>query len=79
VLVFWIASEALTGWGLSRREKGSPNDPKRPRDPNQLAKSIIYIATGQKPEIDPDEGKDAAAVALGRKGGLKAAQHEPRR
>ena len=24
--------------------------PKRPRDPNQLAKSIIDIATGQKPE-----------------------------
>jgi hypothetical protein len=23
--------------------------PKRPRDPNQLAKSIIDIATGQKP------------------------------
>jgi len=45
--------------------------PKRPRDPNQLAKSIIDIATGQKPEIDPDDGKDAAAVALGRKGGLK--------
>jgi len=25
--------------------------PKRPRDPNQLAKSIIDIATGQKPVI----------------------------
>jgi hypothetical protein len=24
--------------------------PKRPRDPNQLAKSIIDIATAQKPE-----------------------------
>jgi hypothetical protein len=22
VIVFWIASEALTGWGLSRWEKG---------------------------------------------------------
>jgi hypothetical protein len=45
--------------------------PKRPRDPNQLAKSIIDIATGEKPEHDPGAGKDPAAVALGRKGGLK--------
>ena len=46
--------------------------PKRPRDPNQLAKSIIDIATGQKPDRDPtpeEQGKDPAAVALGRKGG----------
>jgi hypothetical protein len=27
--------------------------PKRPCDPNQLAKSIIDIATGQKPDRDP--------------------------
>ena len=26
--------------------------PKRPRDPNQLAKAIIDIATGQKPDRD---------------------------
>jgi len=45
--------------------------PKRPRDPNQLGKAIIDIATGERPETDPDAGKDAAAVALGRKGGLK--------
>jgi hypothetical protein len=45
--------------------------PKRPRDPNQLAKAIIDIATGQAGEHDPDAGKDPAAVALGRKGGLK--------
>jgi len=48
--------------------------PKRPRDPNQLAKSIIDIATGQKPDRDPmpeEQGKDPAAVALGKKGGLK--------
>jgi hypothetical protein len=39
--------------------------PKRPRDPNQLAKSIIDIATGQKPDRDPtpeEQGKDPAAV-----------------
>lgn len=46
--------------------------PKRPRDPNQLAKSIIDIATGEKPNRDPtpeEQGKDPAAVALGKKGG----------
>jgi hypothetical protein len=44
---------------------------KRPRDANQLAKSIVDLATGQTEEKNPDDGKDPAAVALGRKGGLK--------
>lgn len=44
---------------------------KRPRDPNQLAKLIVDIATGEVEEPDPDEGKNPAAVELGRKGGLK--------
>ncbi len=44
---------------------------KRPRDPNQLAKLIVDLATGEAEEPDPDEGKDPAAVALGRKGGLR--------
>jgi hypothetical protein len=43
--------------------------PKRPRDPNQLAKSIIDIATGQQPS--PVDKRDPAAVELARKGGLK--------
>ncbi len=47
------------------------NKPKRPRDPNQLAKLIIDIATGEVEEAKPADGKDPAAVALGRKGGLK--------
>jgi len=45
--------------------------PKRPRDTNQLAKSIVDLTTGEAEEENPDEGKDPAAVALGRKGGLK--------
>ena len=45
--------------------------PKRPRDTNQLAKSIVDLTTGDADEVNPDEGKDPAAVALGRKGGLK--------
>ena len=44
---------------------------KRPRDTNQLAKSIVDLSTGQAEEKDPNEGKDPAAVSLGRKGGLK--------
>jgi hypothetical protein len=45
---------------------------KRPRDLNQLAASLVNESTGNAPEpVDPDEGKDPAAVALGRKGGLK--------
>lgn len=44
---------------------------KRPRDPNQLGKLIVDLATGEAEEPNPDEGKDPAAVSLGRKGGLK--------
>lgn len=44
---------------------------KRPRDPNQLAKLITDIATGEAQEAKTGDGKDPAAVALGRKGGLK--------
>lgn len=45
--------------------------PKRPRDTNQLAKSIVDIATGEKSDKEADDGKNPAAVALGRLGGLK--------
>lgn len=44
---------------------------KRPRDANELGRQIVDEATGNAPPFDPDEGKDPAAVALGRKGGLK--------
>lgn len=44
---------------------------KRPRDPNQLAKLIVDIATGEPVDEAPVAEKDPAAVALGRKGGLK--------
>jgi hypothetical protein len=44
---------------------------KLPKDPNQKAKSIVDIATGQSEgTISQDEVKSAAA-ALGRLGGLK--------
>lgn len=47
---------------------------KPPRDTNQLAKFIVDVATGEKPAEEmpkTDDGKNAAAVALGRLGGLK--------
>jgi hypothetical protein len=48
---------------------------KRPRDVNELASEIVREATGDKQpaseQPDTDEGKDPAAVALGRRGGLK--------
>lgn len=45
--------------------------PKRPRDPNQLAKLIVGISTGEAEDQDPDAGKNPAAVALGKLGGIK--------
>ncbi len=49
--------------------------PQRPRDANQLAKLIVALSVGDanEPVAPPpdDSGKDPAAVALGRKGGLK--------
>ena len=37
---------------------------------NQLAKAIVDISVGESsPEVDPDEGKNPAAVARGRLGG----------
>ena len=51
-----------------------PKTPKRPRDFSQAAKLVVDIASGQivNRELTPEEqGKDPAAVALGKRGGLK--------
>jgi hypothetical protein len=50
---------------------------KRPRDPAQLAKLIVDIATGEVPDRAPtpeEQGKDPAAVALGKRGGAARAK-----
>jgi hypothetical protein len=53
---------------------------KRPRDLNTLAKSIVDEATGEAPpEPEPETEKDPAAVALGRKGGLKGGKSRARK
>lgn len=56
--------------GMSKRSSKK----KRPRDINQLAKAIVDDATGEGDEegaSEQDEGKNPAAVALGRLGGRK--------
>jgi len=48
--------------------------PKRPRDFSQAAKLVVDVASGQVEDREPtpeEQGKDPAAVALGRKGGQK--------
>jgi hypothetical protein len=50
-----------------------PKHPKRPRDPNQLAKLIVDLATGEATEPAPTP--DSAAAELGRKGGAARARN----
>ena len=60
---------------------GEPCQTPRPRDPVKLGKLIGDILTGQvedrAPDRPEDPNKDAAAVALGRKGGLKGGRARP--
>ena len=56
-----------------------PKNPRRPRDPNQLAKLITDIATGEAEDAKP-EPKDEAAAIMGRKvGAARAASMTPER
>ncbi len=53
-----------------------PSRAKRPRDPAQLAKFIVDVATGEIEDRKPtpeEQGKDPAAVEMGRKGGAARA------
>lgn len=43
--------------------------PKRPRDPNQLARLIVGISTGEIKDLDPNAGKNPSAIERGQKGG----------
>jgi len=72
---------------MPKRSGRPPTQPKRPRDANELGALIVRLATDDElepeadpaaidlvpvqPEPRPDDGKDPAAVALGRKGGKK--------
>ena len=46
-----------------------PRGEKRPADVNARAVMIAKIATGEVENVTTDDGKNAAAVALGRMGG----------
>lgn len=48
-----------------------PKRSRKPRDLNQLGAAIVGEATGEKKLARAAPEKDPAAVALGRKGGLK--------
>jgi len=48
-----------------------PKRSSKPRDLNSMAAAIVAQATSDEPVPDPDEGKNPAAVALGRLGGQK--------
>lgn len=61
-----------------------PKRSSKPRDLNAMAAAIVDQATSDEPAPDADEGKNPAAVALGRLGGQKggkarAAKLTPRR
>jgi len=58
-----------------------PQGQKRPGDVIGAAVKVMRIATGEEPEdYGPDDGKDPAAKALGKKGGAaRAASMTPER
>jgi len=51
-----------------------PKGQKRPADVIGNAVHVMRIATGEIDETPRDDGKNAAAVALGRKGGMARAE-----
>jgi hypothetical protein len=48
-----------------------PKRSSKPRDLNAMAAAIVAQATSDEPIPGPDEGKNQAAVALGRLGGQR--------
>lgn len=52
-----------------------PKGEKRPADANQRAVMVARIATGEIEDKVTDDGKSAAAVALGRMGGKARAEN----
>ncbi len=64
------AGELKADCGMPRGPKGE----KRPADVNARAVMIAKIATGEIEDVTTDDGKNAAAVALGRMGGKARAK-----
>ncbi len=59
---------------IAKHMPKGPKGQKRPADVIGNAVRIMRIATGEIEETLTDDGKDAAAVALGRKGGQARAR-----
>jgi hypothetical protein len=62
-----------------RRMKAMPKRSGKPRDANQMAKAIVDQATSEDPDADRYEGKNPAAVELGRLGGAKGGKARAKR
>lgn len=66
------SSIASLDWMCESFEMAASKRLPRPRDPNQLAKLIADIATGETDDrLVTEDGRDLAAVMMGRLGGLK--------
>ena len=63
---------ALARWETEGGAPRNGRNPQRSRDPNQRANLIVDMATGEAlRETKLENGKNPAAVALGRLGALK--------
>lgn len=58
---------------VARMPRG-PKGERRPADTNAAAVMVGKIATGEIKDVTTDDGKNAAAVALGRMGGKARAE-----
>jgi hypothetical protein len=66
----------LDNCGKAAFGRAMPKHPKRPRDFSQAAKLVVDIASGDVEDREPtaeEQGKDASAVALGKRGGAARA------
>ena len=59
---------------IAKHMPKGPKGQKRPADVISNAVHVMRIATGENKETLTDDGKDAAAVVLGRKGGTARAE-----
>jgi hypothetical protein len=62
---FYLLSRIASGYALETMQRT-----RMPRDPNQRAKAIVDLATGQRTP-EPVREKDPAAIARGHLGGIK--------
>ena len=76
-------AKAVGRWDNEGGAAAPSKRPKRPRDPNQLGKLIVDISVGDMEDRIPtpeEQGKSAAAVEMGKKGGAaRAASMTPER